>query len=300
MSLKVEYKGVDITSSVDVDKCWIDQYAEEHGDTLKIIFADADGLWDAWAPKIGDKIRVYDDHVDSGVQYVRSIYPSVGRYEITAGSIPVSADLARSSGWQQVTKLQLAKEIAERHGLKLMTYGITDHKFLYLRQENESDFPFFQRLCLLEGDAFLIYDGMLVLYNEAYIEGTEPKQIVSLDADNKPEYHNEQTITALSIRNGSTEFTYGSDLSRLKSVNIRVYIDSKGTAERYATNLYHHFNKMKKGGTFYATPITDGYTAGSVAGIKTRGMASFDGNMFIYHVRHDMTNNKTKVFFRCL
>jgi phage protein D len=298
--LKVEYRGIDITSSVVVDKCWIDQYAEEHGDTLKIIFADADGLWDAWAPKIGDKIRVYDDHVDSGVQYVRSIYPSVGRYEITAGSIPVSADLARSSGWQQVTKLQLAKEIAARHNVELMTYGITDHKFLYLRQENEADFPFFQRLCLLEGDAFLIYDNRLILYNEAYIESMEPRETVDLDADNKPEYVKEQTITALSIRNGSTEYTYGTDTSRLKSVNVSVYIDSKGTAERYATNLYHHFNKMKKGGIFYTSPITDGYTAGSMARIKTRGMASFDGNIFICHVRHDMANNKTKVFFRCV
>lgn len=300
MSLKVEYKGVDITKSVSVDKCWIDQYAEEHGDTIKIVFADADGLWDKWAPEIGDTIRVYDNHADSGIQYVRGIYPSVGAYELTAGSIPVSADIKRSAGWQQVTKLQLIKEITARHNLALKTYGITDHKFLYLRQENEADLPFFQRLCLLEGDAFLIYDGQMVLYNESYIEELGAKQTVDLDADNKPEYRNEAKSTALSIRNGSTEYTYGSDLSRLKSVNVSVYIDSKGTAERYAANLLHHVNKMKKSGIFYTSPLADGYTAGSVAAIKTRNMSAFDGNVFIYHIRHDMVNNKTKVFFRCL
>ena len=298
--LKVEYKGVDITDSVSVDKCWIDQYAEERGDTIKIVFADADGLWDKWSPETGDTIRVYSDHADSGVQYVRGIYPSVGKYELNAGSMPVSADLIRSAGWQEVTKLQLAKEIAKRHGLSLKMYGITDHKFLYLRQEKEADFPFFQKLCLLEGDAFLIYDNSLALYNESYIEEMDPKEAISLDADNIPEYVNEQTVTALSVRNGSTGFTYGEDVSRLKAVDVSVYIDSKGTAERYAKNLYHHFNKMKKSGTFYVSPIADGYTAGSIAKMKTRNMSAFDGNIFIYHVRHDLINNKTKVFFRCI
>ena len=295
--MKVEYNGVDITNHIEINKCWLDQYSEEHGDTIKIIFSNPN-TWDLWGAKPGDTIRVYDDNVDSGVQFVRGIYPSVGKYEITSSSLPVSNK--RNIGWQQMTKLQLAKDIADRYDLELKTFGVTDHKFLYLRQENEEDFPFFQKLCLLEGDAFVVYNKQFILYSKSYLEDQSPTKTVSIDADNKPDYQNKETYTALSLRNGSTEYTYGSDLSKIKSVKMSVYIDSEGTAERYAKNLYAYFNQNKKGGTFYTVPITDGYTAGSVAGLETRGMSSFDGNIFIYHVRHDMTNNKTKVFFRCL
>ena len=298
--LSVEYKGVDITGSIEVERCWIDQYAEAHGDTIKVIFADPDRLWDSWAPQTGDQIRVYDGHIDSGVQYVRGIAPKVGRYEITAGSIPIGAEQKRRAGWGQVTKMHLAREIAARYGLEIKTYGITDHKFYHLRQEDESDLLFLQRLCLIEGDALIIYDNNLVLYSEAYLEGQEPKQLIDLDEDNAPEYGKEQLYTALSLRNGATEYTTGSDLSRVKAVTLPIYIDSKGSAERYAKNLLHHCNKMTKGGTFYVSPLAEGYTAGSVAAIKTRGMSSFDGKIFIYHLRADMTNNQMKVFFRCL
>lgn len=296
----VEYKGVDITASVDVDKCWIDQYAEEHGDTIQIRFRDTKRLWDAWAPAVGDQIRVYSDHADSGVQYIRSLSPSAGRYEIKAGAIPVSADATRNAGWQQVTKMQLAKDIAKRHGLKFKGFGLTDHKFLYLKQENETDLAFLQRICLLEGDSFLVYSGELVLYNEAYMEGKAPAQTVSLTADNNPEYFNEVPYTSVEIRNGATAYIYGSDAIRRKSVTLDTYIDSKGTAERYAKNVFHHANKMAKRGTFYASPIAEGFTAGSVLNLKTEGAASFNGSAFIYHVRHDLAGNKTKVFFRCL
>ncbi len=297
--MRVEYKGVDITDSIEVYRCWLDQYAEAHGDTIKIIFTDRNKLWDVWSPQIGDDIRVYDEYADSGMQYVRSIYPSVGRYELNTSSIPPGAELKRSAGWQQITKLQLAGDIAKRHNLIFRTYGLTDHKFFYLKQENEEDFIFLQKMCLLEGDAFLIFDNQLVLYNEEYMESSQPKQTVAISGDNKPEYIEEQKYTALSIRNSYYEYTFGADKSRLKSVEIPVYIDSDGTAERYASNLLHHYNKIKKGGIFYTSPVADRYTAGSVVNIKTDGHSSYDGKIFIYHIRHDLSKNRTKIFFRC-
>lgn len=298
--MKVEYKGIDITDSIEIYRCWLDQYAEIHGDTIKVIFRDRNKLWDVWSPQIGDEIRVYDEYADSGLQYVRGIYPSVGRYELDASSIPTSAELIRSAGWQQITKLQLARDIAKRHNLNLKTYGVTDHKFFYLRQENETDFIFLQKLCLLEGDAFLLYDNQLILYNEQYMEDSTASQTVEVSSDNQLEYMKEEEYTALSIRNDYFEYTLGDDMTRLKSVNVPVYIDSNGTAERYATNLLHHYNKMKKGGIFYTSPVADKYTAGSVINLKTDGYSSFDGKIFIYHIRHDLNKGKSKIFFRCV
>lgn len=300
MALKVEYKNTDITSRVEVDRCWLDQYAEGQGDTIKIIFTDPSGLWDSWGPELGDIIRVYNNHVDSGHQFVRSFCPRVGKYEIVASAIPVTASQKRRQGWQEVTKLQLASEIAKRHGLELKTYGLTDHKFGHLIQNDESDLTLLQRICLLEGDAFLIYDGALVLYNVEDLEGKTPAQKVQLNADNNPEYYREQPITALTVRNGKTEYTYGTDTTKCETINVTAYIDSQGTAERYASNLFHHLNKNRKCGIFYTSPLADGYSAGSVVTLATKKMTAFDGDAFIYHVRHDMTNNKTKVFFRCI
>ena len=40
----------------------------------------------------------------------------------------------------------------------------------YLKQENETDFALFSRLCTLEGCQMLIFDGKLLAYSEQYIE----------------------------------------------------------------------------------------------------------------------------------
>lgn len=298
--IKVEYQGKDITDSVSVDRCWIDQYAEEHGDTIKIIFSDTEGLWDSWAPSEGDRIRVYNGNIDSGIQYVRRTHPTVGKYEIDAGAIPPAVGGERNGGWQQATKLQLAGDIAGKCGLKLKTYGVQDQKFKYLRQDNEEDLRFFQKLCMVEGDAFLIYDGQMVLYNESYMEGQSPAETIQLDMDNYPEYWNKRSISALTIRNAGMSYTYGSG-SPSKTVYVPLYIDSQGTAERYAKNLFHYYDKKKKGGFFYySSPLDDGYAAGSVAEIKTDNRPSYNGKVFIYHVRFDTADNRAKVFFRCL
>lgn len=298
--VKIEYQGTDITDSVTVARCWIDQYAEEHGDTIKIIFNDVDGLWDSWGPSVGDKIRVYNGNIDSGIQYVRRVHPTVGRFEIDASAIPPTAGGEKKKEWKQITKLQLANDIAGKCGLSLKTYGLKDCIFKNLKQDYEEDLKFFQKLCMVEGDAFLIYNGQMVLYNESYMENQSPAETIGLDMDNYPEYWNKRVMPALTVRNDSMSYTYGSG-SPVKVIYVPLYIDSQGTAEKYAKNLFHYYDKMKKGGFFYyRSPLDDGYAAGSIAEIKTDNRPSYDGKAFIYHVRFDTDDNRAKVFFRCL
>ena len=54
----------------------------------------------------------------------------------------------------KVKFLQLAQEIAGRHGLTLETYGITDQTYDYVEQNNLADFAFFQNRCTLEARRF--------------------------------------------------------------------------------------------------------------------------------------------------
>ena len=296
--MTVEYKGVDITDSVDVSSCVIDSYAEEHGDTMTIEFNDVSSLWDLWSPTEDDLIRVYKNNVDSGAMYVREMTPGAGKYKIRASALPLSARSQRSQGWEKITKLQLAKDIADRHGLVLKTYGVTDRKFYYLRQVAQNDFNYFEDLCVIEGDAFIVYDGNLILYNVEYLESVAPVQQVSLDETNEYEYTRQTKYAGCLIRNASTSYTYKPGTTDyIAERKINAYIASAGDAERYAKNMYRYLNRLKESGYFYIG-LADGYSAGSVMSISTKNASSFDGNIFIYHIRHDLVNNKSKVFFR--
>ena len=125
--------------------------------------------------------------------FVESVVPESGIITLRAYSVPQSAKDKRSKSWEKVKFLQLAQEIAGRHGLTLETYGITDQTYDYVEQNNLADFAFFQNRCTLEGAAFLVYDGKLVVYDEAYMESQQPVDTITITPANDFEYRDEGT-----------------------------------------------------------------------------------------------------------
>ena len=168
--VKILYEGVDIYPDVSVHRCYHDMYAEKQSDELLLKLNDTRELWDSWNPKKGDTIAIEDGAAKTGKMFVESVVPESGIITLRAYSVPQSAKDKRSKSWEKVKFLQLAQEIAGRHGLTLETYGITDQTYDYIEQNNLADFAFFQNRCTLEGAAFLVYDGKLVVYDEAYME----------------------------------------------------------------------------------------------------------------------------------
>ena len=63
------------------------------------------------------------------------------------------------------------------------------HLDVYKRQ----DFAFFQNRCTLEGAAFLVYDGKLVVYDEARMESQQPVDTITITPANDFEYRDEGT-----------------------------------------------------------------------------------------------------------
>lgn len=191
--MKILYEGVDIYPDISVHRCYHDMYAEKQSDELLLKLNDTRELWDSWNPKKGDTIAIEDGAAKTGKMFVESVVPESGIITLRAYSVPQSAKDKRSKSWEKVKFLQLAQEIAGRHGLTLETYGITDQTYDYVEQNNLADFAFFQNRCTLEGAAFLVYDGKLVVYDEAYMEGQQPVDTITITPANDFEYRDEGT-----------------------------------------------------------------------------------------------------------
>ena len=142
--MKILYEGVDIYPDVSVHRCYHDMYAEKQSDELLLKLNDTRELWDSWNPKKGDTIAIEDGAAKTGKMFVESVVPESGIITLRAYSVPQSAKDKRSKSWEKVKFLQLAQEIAGRHGLTLETFGITDQTYDYVEQNNLADFAFFQ------------------------------------------------------------------------------------------------------------------------------------------------------------
>ena len=186
--IQVTYKGVDITDSVAISRCYHDMYASGQSDSLYLRLKDAKNLWDSWEPAIGDEIRVDYGSISTGTMFVSSLSPENGAFSIIAHSAPKSGFDLQSKAWQSVRLLQVANEIAKKHSLSFVSYGVEDRLYSYISQDNEGDFRFLNRLARREGCSILIYDKMLVMYYEPYMEAQEPSEAITIAIDG--EYKN--------------------------------------------------------------------------------------------------------------
>lgn len=301
--ITVHFKGEDITNTISINQCIHDMYCEERSDTLTIRFNDTQNEWDRWQPKVGDEISVEYGSINTGKMFVDSANPENGLYTIVATSIPPSAKEGKSKAWQQVNLLQIGKEIAQNHGLSFESYGVTDILYDYILQTNETDFSFFQRLCTLEGCAFLVYDGVFVMYAQDYMEHTEPVKTISITSDTDYTYidHSARLYGSCLIEKGIYQGTYsagnGSARQYVPDMRMQITISSQTEANRYAKNLLRSMNKNMQNGYVYGRIMPE-FAAASTVQIENYRASSWNGAVFITHIRNDYANGKSKIFFR--
>ena len=157
--MKLFYNGTDIYNDVSLNYCVHEMYAEKQADTLVLRFNDTKGIWSKWNPADGDVLRFTEGASDTGKMFLHSMKPENGLFTIRAMAMPKSGATRKSKSWAGVRFLQLGNEIAANHGLTFQNYGCTDQVYPYLKQESETDFALFSRLCTLEGCQMLIFDG---------------------------------------------------------------------------------------------------------------------------------------------
>lgn len=300
--LNILYNGKDIKDSVSLSKCEHDMFADNKKDNLIMEFNDTKRLWDKWNPDKNDIIQIKYGLADTGRMFVEKVKPENGVMTLRASSFPKNFTKKKvSKSWQNVHIHQLFEEIADRHGLGFDEYDVEDVIYSYVRQANISDFDFISQRCKLEGLGFLVHDKKLIVYNEEALEKKEPAQTIVLNENEDFSYDEnfDKGYGNALISNGEITGSYTSSngLDRPLIQNINCEISSQDEGNRYAKGLLRHENKNLNNGAF-KPPLMRGIAAGSVVGIKTAGANSWNGNIFIHHLRQDYVNMESKVFFR--
>ena len=299
--LKIFYNGVEITKDISINSCIHDMFACSTADTLILKFNDINKVWDNWKPQNEDIISIVCGVAKSGAMYIDSVIPENGLMTLRASSIPPTAKTINNKSWENIKLLQLAKEIADRHGLGFESYGVEDRLYSYVRQDNKPDFEFLQQRCELESLAFLVYDKKLVLYSEEYLEKQTPVKTITVDTDKDFTYTNnaQKGYGKITIKNGDLTGTYKSSnkLSKVKDIVISTYISGQEEADRFAKGILRQENKNLVTGVFKDAIMRE-FSAGSIAKLKTTGAYTWDGNAFISHIRQDYVKSTSKIFFR--
>lgn len=301
LGLKILYNDKDITKDISVSSCIHDMFACSEADTLCIKFNDSKKLWDGWKPSKEDIISVSYGIAKTGAMYIDSVVPENGLMTLRASSIPPTAKNKTDKSWENVHLLQIAKEIAKRHGLGFEEYNVTDMIYDYVRQPNIRDFEFLQQRCNLESLAFVVYDKKLVLYDEAKLETAKPVKEVILTSENDFSYTDslQNGYGKCTVTNGNLTGNYTSKngLKNDLTQTISTVISGQAEADRFAQGLLRQANKNLTKGIF-KLPLMREFSAGSVMKIETEGADTWNGDGFVSHIRHDYINSTSKVFFR--
>lgn len=300
--IKVTYKGQDITTGVSINRCIHDMYAAGQADTLDIRFNDAAKLWDGWTPAVGDEIRIDYGPASTGTMFVRSCAPENGLFTIKAMSAPPSAMEITNKAWSQVRLLQIGREIADRNGLSFQSYNVTDQLFPYLLQA-KSDFGFLHRVATQEGCGFLVYDKSLILYGAAAMEAVVPTESLEIPLDGDYRYADARAklYGSCIVESGNYygKFEAGNGVARVLRPSCgEMTIGSSAEAERYAKNLLRDANKDGMTGYVRTAGVAVGYAAASTAKLVNQRAPSWNGPVFLHHVRHDYAQGESKLFFR--
>ena len=300
--MKVIYQGVDIYPEISVNRCFHDMYSEKQSDELLLKLNDTRQLWDTWSPKKGDTIAIEDGAAKTGEMFIESVVPESGMITLRAFSMPQSVKDKRSKSWEKVKLLQLAEEIAGRHGLTLETYGITDQLYEYVEQNNLPDFAFFQNRCTLEGAAFLVYNKKLVVYDQAYMESQTPADTITITPASDFEYRDEgaNAYGSAEVVNGGLTGSFSAPAGGDKALRkvIQVPMSNQSEADRFAKGILRDANKDATVATLWTNKILRDYAAGSVVTLTTEGVKSWDGPAFISRIRHDYVKTRSKLYLR--
>lgn len=302
MAYKLIIKDVDISlSNQSIRTSKYTDYAGGHADVLQIVFNDTFDQWRKWDLAKNDKIRIITDKIDTGDMYASSIKLDFGMYTIRALSTPAKSLNELSGIRENINLSEVLSEISRELGYELVTYNITDYRYLYLERVNLNPFAYLEEILQKEGYLQKIFNNKLIVYSEKLLEQIEPLVKVAYeDFINPPSLNTsdaELLASAENIYQSRDSVIKSKVLSGLNGRNRTFHfpVDSIGEGERFCKNIMRYFNKNEYNGsgTISGSNITAGIT------IDLNGdFSEWQGKNFVYEVIHDLIYDRQTIKFR--
>ena len=303
----IEYEGTDITAQVAVSRCVWDAREDGRVPRLSLRFDDAQGLWDSWAPKPGDRVTVAaQGAAATGAMHVRRIAPIAGGYEIEADALPV-ADAAAVREWRSTTFKVVAAQLAAVLGMPVEFHGCEDMAFSYVRQDAEGALPVLARVCMYAGCTFDVYDGTVHVCARDWIGAQDSSGVLEASASSEYEYRQQRVYTLCSInqteipgRRAGIVASYGASGYELATkLDDRVAVLGTSELQRACAGVLAYANARKVGG-FVKSDGLSPYSPGSVVTISCPKAPSLDGRAVVTRVRNDFESKTSKTWWRKL
>jgi hypothetical protein len=291
--MEIKYEGKDIADDVTMISCVHDMYASSRIDTLRPSFEKSE-KWEEWDPQTGDKIEITSDPINTGSMYVSGINPGE---TFTLPCLPFSLQKLKVGGrsWEKVKLSQLAKDIAESYGLSADYQAKADPTYTYCSQGAQDGLTWLGKRLMLEGLIYVAFDGKLIILDDTDIESADPSETIEITGERSfwqyPLYGSAKVTCGIYEGSGSTG--KGPEYSAVLGLNV----GSGAEANRFAKGLLSAQNRTMIGG-FAFISYKPGIAAGSVVELDVPDNPSWDGPVFLHHVRHDYVLEKTKIFFR--
>ena len=159
-------------------------------DELTLRLKDEAGKWAGkWAPDGGETVKAYLipgttalaglDELYCGKFFVDALRAggSPRTLEMRAISVPLNLPIRRklnTKAWEKQTAGQIAKAIADAHGMELFYDTEGDPLIDRLDQKEESDLSFLNRLCQDNGFSIKVTDTKLVIFDQSKYEKQDP------------------------------------------------------------------------------------------------------------------------------
>lgn len=182
----IVYQGVNITADVSamvLELEYQDQLSGLSG-SAQVTFEDRDGRWrDAWRPERGDSFTLAlgyaGEMLDCGDFQVDEVscegVPDVVHLRGLETHITPDLRTERSLGYENVSLMQIAGQVAARHGLTLVgapaNLNVT---YSRVTQKRETDLRFLHRLAAEHGYEFSIRGAQMVFHARAALETQAP------------------------------------------------------------------------------------------------------------------------------
>jgi len=288
------YEDKDITNDIEVI---LARVYDRHGgiaDSIELILADKDKLWQHWNPNFNDQIEIIENGFKSGVMFLDEAYCSNGRYHINANSLPANHKTNNYKFWETISFKELAQSLASELGLSVEFYNIDDYTYKRLDMINKTNIQFLNERCILEGYSLKITDKKVIIYSERNLERNsavktvedfvgEPLFKKSLNGSYRKcivkSYNSDNELITSEFEDNRI---IGSTYSYYKSVN------DKAEADRFSKNILRFFNKNINTGCF-STRLDTTLAAGNVINIDK--FLNFSGKYFIVELEHNFSKN---------